>query len=63
MGKATELDERLIVRALSADEIKEREAAAKRRSGRTEATNDGTIIDVSSEAPEVIIQAPQGTWE
>lgn len=64
MGKATQLDEQLSSRKLSRAEIRERETAAK-SGGRSEATSDGKIVRPggSSATPDVVVQAPQRTWD
>lgn len=63
MGKATMLDEQLKDRILSGAERAEREAAAK-SGGITEATTKGQLVVRSPAAEaEVILQAPDQTWD
>jgi hypothetical protein len=64
MGKATELDEELSVQPLSPTEIAARNAAAE-SGGQVQATLDGEIIKQvqPSEAPRVVLRAPQQTWD
>jgi hypothetical protein len=64
MGKATELDDQLSVRPLSPAEIADRNAAAE-SGGEVQATLDGQITKQPrpSEAPRVVLRAPQQTWD
>jgi len=64
MGKATELDDELSTRPLSAAEIRARRAAAQ-SGGKVEATTDGQLVRPAepSEAPKVVHTAPTQTWD
>jgi hypothetical protein len=64
MGKATELDDPLSTRPLSAAEIRARQAAAE-SGGEVEADNEGQLIrrPKLAEAPKVVHTAPRQTWD
>jgi hypothetical protein len=64
MGKATELVDDLIARPLSPAEIRARQEAAKPRHNLV-ATLDGQFVEPAppDQAPRVVRQAPQRTWD
>lgn len=65
MGKATDLVDDLIARPLSAKEIRERQEAVKSRSNLV-ATLDGRLVAPAPtpvQAPVVVQQTPQQTWD
>jgi DNA-binding response OmpR family regulator len=65
MGKATELIDDLIARPLSPDELRARREAAKPRHNLV-ATSHGQLVEPApapTQAPRVVRQAPQQTWD
>lgn len=64
MGKATKLRESVLIRTLSPAEIRDRQAAAE-SGGYVEGTPEGELIkrSTSSEAPRVVLRAPEQTWD
>jgi hypothetical protein len=65
MGKATELGDDLLARPLTAEEIRRREEATRPRTNLI-ATLDGQLVEPApapAQAPTVISQAPQQTWD
>jgi hypothetical protein len=65
MGKATELTDDLIARPLSPDEIRKRHEAAK-PARKLVATLEGQLVEPApapAQAPRVIRQVPEQTWD
>jgi hypothetical protein len=65
MGKATELLDDLIARPLSPQEVQERREAARPKT-KLVGTLDGRLLEPAPtplEAPRVVRQAPQQTWD
>jgi len=65
MGKATELVDDLMARPLSPQEIQKRQDAARPRHDLI-ATLDGQLVErapTPAQAPRVVRQAPQQTWD
>lgn len=63
MGKATDLIDEMVMRPLSADEIRRRQQAARPRTQRV-ATLNGQLTELAPtprEAPRIVHQAPEQT--